>query len=252
MRIADFAKTSGLAFVAAACLAGCANTPPQDPFEHYNRAMFSLNEKLDIVVAKPVAKAYVAVTPTPVRTWVGNFFGNLNDPWIGVNNLLQGKPADALSDLMRFLVNSTMGIGGLLDIATEARLPKHDEDFGQTLGVWGFHDGPYVMLPFFGPRTLRDAIAFPMDMTFDDSWRFIPHIATRNTLSALQLASERARMLGLERTLDEATLDKYSYSRDFYLQQRRSKIYDGNPPLEYENFDLDDNGDPTQTTGETQ
>ncbi|MDR0701622.1 MAG: VacJ family lipoprotein [Azoarcus sp.] len=250
MKIAGFLKTSRLAFVAAAFLASCANAPPEDPFERYNRAMFSLNEKLDATVAKPVAKAYVAVTPAPVRTWVGNFFGNLNDPWISLNNLLQGKPADALSDLMRFLVNSTMGIGGLLDIATEARLPKHDEDFGQTLGVWGFHDGPYVMLPFFGPRTLRDALAFPLDRTFDDSWHFVSDIATRNSLTMLQLASDRARVLGLERTLDEATLDKYRYSRDFYLQQRRFKVYDGDPPVEYENFDLDD--DQTETTGETQ
>jgi phospholipid-binding lipoprotein MlaA len=229
-----------------AFLAGCANAPPEDPFESYNRAMFSINEKLDAFVARPVAKAYVAVTPAPVRVWVGNFFGNLNDPWIGFNNFLQGKPADGLSDMMRFLVNSTMGIGGLLDIATEARLPKHDEDFGQTLGVWGFHDGPYVMLPFFGPRTLRDALAFPLDSAFDDSWRFVPDIALRNALTALQLASERARLLGLDRTLDEGTLDKYRYSRDFYLQQRRFKVHDGDPPLEYENFDLDEAG----TTGE--
>ncbi|MDR1062487.1 MAG: VacJ family lipoprotein [Azoarcus sp.] len=245
-----FVKTSGPILAAAALLAGCANTPPEDPFEHYNRAMFSFNEKLDAVVAKPVAKAYVAVTPSPVRAWIGNFFGNLNDPWVGLNNLLQGKPADALSDMMRFLVNSTMGIGGLLDIATEARLPKHDEDFGQTLGVWGFHGGPYVMLPFFGPRTLRDTLALPLDATFDDSWRFVPNIAVRNTLTALQLASERARLLGFERTLDEATLDKYRYSRDFYLQQRQFKIHDGNPPLEYEDFDLDDDSR-TETPGET-
>lgn len=243
--------------VAAAALfaAGCASAPPEDPFESYNRAMFSFNEKLDKVVAKPLAKAYVKVTPAPMRTWVGNFFGNLGDPWIGVNNLLQGKPADALSDWMRFLVNSTLGIGGLLDIATEARMPKHDEDFGQTLGVWGFHGGPYVMLPFLGPRTLRDTLALPMDVTFDDSWRFIPDIATRNTLTTIQLANERARALGLERTLDEATLDKYRYSRDFYLQQRRFKVYDGNPPLEYENFDLDENDGQTdgqtENTGET-
>jgi phospholipid-binding lipoprotein MlaA len=249
MKIFGFVKASGLTLIAAALLAGCANAPAEDPFEGYNRAMFSFNEKLDAFVAKPVAKAYVAVTPAPVRTWVGNFFGNLNDPWIGFNNLLQGKPAEALSDMMRFLVNSTMGIGGLLDIATEARLPNHDEDLGQTLGVWGFHGGPYVMLPFFGPRTLRDALAFPLDRTFDDSWRFVPDIATRNTLTALQLASERARLLGLDHTLDEATLDKYRYARDFYLQQRRFKIHDGNSPLEYENFDLDDG--PAETTGET-
>ncbi|MDR1424145.1 MAG: VacJ family lipoprotein [Azoarcus sp.] len=243
-----------LALTAAAAVAmltaACANAPPEDPFESYNRSMFSINEKLDAAITKPVAKAYVAVTPEPVRTWVGNFFGNLNDPWIGVNNLLQGKPADALSDMMRFLVNSTMGIGGLLDIATEAQIPKHDEDFGQTLGVWGVRSGPYVMLPLLGPSTLRDSLALPVNATLNNSWHLVSDPVLRNSLTALQAINGRARLLGLERTLDEATLDKYRYSRDFYLQQRQFKVHDGNPPLEYENFDLDD-GNQTEPTGES-
>jgi phospholipid-binding lipoprotein MlaA len=223
--------------LATACVVGCASTAPEDPFESYNRVMFRVNDGIDRAVLSPAARAYATVTPLPVRGWVGNAFGNFSDPWISFNNLLQGKPADAISDLMRFLVNSTLGIGGLLDIATEAGLPKHDEDFGQTLAVWGVPDGPYVVVPFFGPRTLRDAIVMPLDLTADDSWAVTPRITTRNILSALQLVNERARLLGLERALEEATLDKYRYTRDFYLQQRRYKVYDGNLPLQYEDFD---------------
>lgn len=224
-------------------VAGCANAPPDDPVEPYNRAMFAFNEKIDDFAIRPAAKAYTTVTPAPVRGWVGNFFGNLRDPWIGINNLLQGKPADALSDMMRFLVNSTIGIGGLLDVATEAQIPKHDEDFGQTLGVWGVKEGPFVMLPFFGPRTLRDTWALPLDAYGENPWALLPKrpmirsAPVRYGAAGLKLLDERARLLGIERTLDEGTLDKYRYMRDFYLQQRRFKVHDGNPPLDYEDFD---------------
>ena len=226
--------------------AGCASAPPEDPLEPFNRTMFSFNEKLDNVVTKPVAKAYVTVTPVLVRTWIGNFYGNLQDPWIAFNNLLQGKPADALNDFMRFVFNSTLGIGGLLDIATEAGLPKHDEDFGQTLGVWGIKEGPYMVLPLLGPRTLRDAAALPLDMAAESPWTLpygnpiVHDEKARYGLSGLKMIDARARLLGVERTLDEGTLDKYRYARDFYLQQRRFKVHDGNLPLEYEDFDLDE------------
>ncbi|MDR2032982.1 MAG: VacJ family lipoprotein [Azoarcus sp.] len=224
----------------AACVAGCASTPPGDPLEPYNRAMFSFNEKLDKVVLKPAARAYVTVTPALVRTCVGNFFGNFNDPWISLNNLLQGKPAAAASDVARFLINSTAGLGGLFDIATEMRLIKHDEDFGQTLGHWGIGEGMFLVLPFFGPSTLRDTLALPLDITADDSWKIVPHVSTRNVMSAVQITNERARALGLERTLEEGTLDQYRYARDFYLQQRRYRVLDGNVPMEYDDFDLDE------------
>ncbi|PKO55757.1 MAG: ABC transporter, partial [Betaproteobacteria bacterium HGW-Betaproteobacteria-21] len=127
--------------------AGCATTAsnPQDPLEGYNRAMFSFNDRVDRALIKPAAQAYEAVLPSPVRTGVGNVFGNLGDPWIGLNNLLQGKVADALTDLMRFLVNSTFGFVGILDVASEMGLPKHDEDLGQTLGSWGVSEGVYVV-----------------------------------------------------------------------------------------------------------
>ena len=244
-------KNIFLAFATFLLVAGCAGAPPDDPLEPYNRAMFSFNEKLDNAVAKPAAKAYVAVTPAPVRTWVSNFFGNLQDPWIAFNDLLQGKFADALNDLMRFVFNTTLGIGGLLDIASEAGLPKHDEDFGQTLGVWGVKEGPFMVLPFFGPRTLRDAAALPLDASAESPWTLpyenpvVHDSGARYGLSGLKMVSERARLLGIERTLDEGTLDKYRFARDFYLQQRRFKVHDGNVPVEYDDFDFDDGADDT-------
>jgi phospholipid-binding lipoprotein MlaA len=252
------------AAVMAALAAGCASTTQGDPLEPYNRVMFSFNEKLDKVVLKPAASAYVAVTPALVRTCVGNFFSNFNDPWIGFNNLLQGKPTAALSDVARFVVNSTVGVAGLFDVASGIRLLKHDEDLGQTLGHWGVGEGFFLVLPFFGPHTLRDTLALPLDMTADDSWKIVPHVSTRNVMSALQITNERSRALGLERTLEEGTLDKYRYARDFYLQQRRYRVLDGNVPVEYEDFGLDEgetgpgtqagtsSGDPSGTrTGET-
>lgn len=220
--------------------AGCATTAsnPQDPLEGYNRAMFSFNDGVDRALIKPAAQVYEAVLPSPVRTGVGNVFGNVGDPWIGFNNLLQGKGADALSDLMRFLVNSVFGFAGILDIASEMGLAKHDEDLGQTLGRWGVGEGVYVVLPFFGPRTLRDAAVFPVDLMGDDVWG-ISHVPTRNTLTAVRLVHARSRVLGIDKTLEEGTLDKYSYVRDFYLEQRRYKVFDGNPPRVYEDFDSD-------------
>lgn len=220
---------------------GCATTAsnPDDPLEGYNRAMFSFNDGLDKAVIKPAAQVYDAVLPSPVRTGVGNVFGNLGDPWIGVNNLMQGKFADALSDMMRFLFNSTFGIAGILDIASEMGFAKHDEDFGQTLGRWGVGDGAYIVLPFFGPRTLRDAVALPADMAVD-AVSSVGHIPTRNTMTGLRLMNTRANLLGVDKTLNEGTLDKYSYVRDFYLEQRRYKVYDGNPPRVYEDFSLRD------------
>jgi phospholipid-binding lipoprotein MlaA len=233
-----FLRNSRCLLVAAVAMfvTGCATTSPEDPFEGYNRAMFKVNEKLDKVVLKPTAKAYAKVMPGPVRTGVSNAFGNVGEPWVGLNNLLQGKPADALSDVMRFLVNSTFGIAGLLDVASEAGLPRHDEDLGQTLGVWGVGDGPYIVLPFFGSHTLRDTVVLPLDATLDDAWVLTTHLPSRNVLSFLQIVNERAAALGLERTLEEGTLDKYRFVRDFYLQQRRYKVHDGDLPAEDDDF----------------
>jgi len=220
-------------------LSGCASTPPNpdDPLERYNRAMYSFNDGVDKVVVRPAAKAYETVTPRLVRTGVGNFFGNLGDVWIGLNSMLQGKVGDAFSDWMRFMVNTTFGVAGVFDVATEMGLPKNDEDFGQTLAVWGVGEGPFVVLPLLGPRTLRDAMALPVDWQ-GDPVASIDHSRTRASFIGLRVVHGRANLLGIDKTLAEA-LDPYAFTRDFYLQQRRYKVYDGNPPIEYEDFDLE-------------
>lgn len=226
-----------LAASASLVMSGCATTAnPGDPLEGFNRTMFSFNEQVDRIALKPAAQAYEAVVPRPVRTGVGNVFSNMGDPWIGLNNLLQGKVADALSDMMRFLVNTTFGLLGMLDIASEMGLAKHDEDLGQTLGSWGVGEGAYVVLPFFGPRTLRDTATLPADLLGEYPLR-IDHVPTRNLLIALGVVHIRSTALGAERTLEEATLDKYAYVRDFYLEQRRYKVSDGAGERSYEDFD---------------
>lgn len=226
-----------VAALSALLLGGCATANnAKDPLEGYNRAMFGFNEQVDKVVLKPAAQAYEFVLPEFVRTGVGNFIGNLEDPWIGINNLLQGKAADGLSDLMRFAFNSTFGLLGLIDIATPMGLPKHDEDLGQTLGSWGVGEGAYVVLPFFGPRTVRDSVALPADFLGQNPVR-IDHVPTRNSYTALRVTHQRSTFLGAERTVDEATIDKYAYTRDFYLEQRRYKVSDGNVAREYEDFE---------------
>lgn len=230
-------KPLAVAALSLSLLSGCATTAnPDDPLEGYNRAMFSFNEQVDKAVVKPAAQAYEFVLPQFVRTGVGNFIGNLEDPWIGLNNLLQGKGADGISDLMRFFVNSTFGLLGVLDVATEMGLPKHDEDLGQTLGRWGVGEGAYIVLPFFGPRTVRDAVALPADRAGQSPVN-IDHVPTRNSYTALRITHVRSTFLGTEKTVDEATIDKYAYTRDFYLEQRRYKVSDGNVTREYENFD---------------
>jgi phospholipid-binding lipoprotein MlaA len=210
-----------------ASLAACATGGnPKDPWEGVNRKVFVFNEKLDAWVLKPVAQGYDAAAPLPVRTGVSNVFGNVEDIWIGLNNLLQGKPVEALSDLGRFTINSTLGILGVFDVATELGLEKHEEDFGQTLGVWGVGDGPYVMLPFFGPRTLRDTGGLVVD-TFASPLGYISDIPQRNITRGLKVVSDRADLLSAEKALDDAALDRYSYLRDFYLNRRKSLIRDG-------------------------
>lgn len=223
--------------ISATLLGGCAtNRNPDDPLEGYNRAMFSFNEQVDKAVVKPVAQAYQFVLPDFLRTGVGNFIGNLEDPWTGLNNLLQGKAADGMSDLMRFFMNSTFGLLGVLDVATDMGLPKHDEDFGQTLGRWGVGEGAYIVLPFFGPRTVRDTAALPADWAGQHPLD-TDHVPTLNTFTAVRAVHARSTFLGTERTLDEATTDKYAYTRDFYLEQRRYKVLDGKVMREYEDFD---------------
>lgn len=213
-------------------LTGCATTAnnPKDPFEGFNRAMFAVNEGIDAVV-KPVAKGYDAAAPLPVKVVIGNFFGNLWDLWTAANNLLQGKGQDAVSDVGRVLVNSTLGIGGAFDVASDMGLSKHSEDFGQTLGRWGVGDGPYFYWPVIGPRTTRDTAGWLVD-NFYDPVRRVDNIPLRNSLAGIRLIDTRASLLPSDKVVDEAAFDRYNYIRDAYLQHRRNMIFDGNPPRE--------------------
>lgn len=221
-----------LTVAAAGVLGGCATSGnPKDPIEGFNRAMYAFNEGLDAALIKPVAKGYDAALPTPVKTGVTNFFGNIADLFIGVNNLLQGKPSEAASDLGRVLINTTVGILGIFDVATGAGLEKHEEDFGQTFGRWGAGDGAYVVLPFFGPRTVRDTVGLVLDVKADPVAN-INDVSTRNWLLALRIVDNRADLLPADKVIEEAALDKYAYIRDGYLQRRRNLIHDGNPPRE--------------------
>ena len=216
--------------VLAVAMSGCATSRnPQDPFEGYNRAMFSFNDGLDRVAIKPAATAYRNVLPQFVQTGVGNFFGNLGDVWTAVNNLLQGKVEDGLNDFMRVAVNSTLGLGGLLDISSEAGLQKHREDFGQTLGRWGVSSGPYVVLPLFGSSTLRDTAATPLDIV-GDPWTYKNPVNVRNMGTAVRLVDLRASVLDASSLIEDAALDRYEFVRDAYMQRRQSRVYDGDVP----------------------
>ncbi|MBI4986039.1 MAG: VacJ family lipoprotein [Rhodocyclales bacterium] len=217
---------------AGLALGGCATSGnPKDPIEGFNRAMFAFNDGLDKAIVKPVAEGYEAALPTPVRTGVTNFFGNLADVFIAFNNLLQGKVPEAASDAGRVVVNSTIGLLGVIDWASDMGLEKHDEDFGQTFGRWGVGNGAYVVVPLFGPRTARDTVGLVLDVTADPAAN-VNHVPTRNTLMVLRAVSDRATLLPADKVIEEAALDKYSYVRDAYLQRRRNLIHDGNAPRE--------------------
>lgn len=218
---------SALALAAAFLFTGCATNPthPKDPLEDFNRAVFSFNDAIDQAALKPAAELYTKL-PDFVQTGVFNFFGNLNDISTAMNNMLQGKFADGLSDVMRVAVNSTLGIGGLLDIGSEAGLPKHREDFGQTLGKWGIGTGPYIVLPLLGPSTVRDTLAFPADVSVDP-WSFVSPYSVRMSGTVLRALDQRAALLGASNLLEDAALDRYVFVRDAYLQRRESKVRDG-------------------------
>ena len=217
-------------------LSGCATTggSPQDPLQPINRAIFGFNESVDEILLKPVAEGYRAALPETVRSGVTNFFSNIEDLWIGANNLLQGKPQQALQDVLRVVINTVFGIGGLMDVAYDEGLDKHNEDFGQTLGRWGVGSGPYLVLPFLGPSTLRDGVArLGVDNAMDPV-STLNDVSTRNSLYATRAVSLRAGLLDAGQVLEQAALDKYRFVRDSYLQRRRNLIYDGDPPDERE------------------
>lgn len=215
--------------VASACFGALAEGNPIDPYESFNRPMFAVNEVFDRYAAKPVSQVYDNVTPLPLKAGVGNFFGNAGDLWIGVNSALQGKFADAGSDIGRLLINSTVGILGLFDVASELGLEKHDEDFGQTLAVWGVGGGGYLFLPVLGPRNVRDTFAWGVDYYTDPVMRVRP-VAVSNSMAGLRFVDIRASLLPSDKVVEEAALDKYAYIRDAYLQRRRNQIFDGRPP----------------------
>lgn len=234
MKTQKIRRVLGVALTAAFIggLTGCASTAnnPKDPYEGFNRAMFSVNEGID-VVAKPIAQGYDAAAPLPVKAGIGNFFGNIYDVWTAVNNLLQGKGGDAMSDLGRVLINTTVGIGGVFDVASEMGLEKHAEDFGQTLAVWGVPEGDYLYWPLIGPRTTRDTFGWMVDAAADPVWR-VDDVALRNSLVGVRFIDLRASLLPTDKVVEQAAFDKYNYIRDAYLQNRRSAVRDGNPEKE--------------------
>ena len=229
--------TSMLMLLAALLLGGCSTIqtarggPGQrlDPWENWNRKVFAFNEGLDEKILKPVATGYAKVVPQFVRRSVDNFYANAADAWSAVNNVLQGKPEPAFQDLVRFTTNTVFGFLGVLDVASEFGLDHHYEDFGQTLGRWGFGAGAYVVWPLFGPSTVRDSIALPLDRSASPAL-LINNGGLQGGITFLQIINTRANLLGATRVIDDIALDKYTFVRDAYLQRRRSLTFDGDAP----------------------
>jgi phospholipid-binding lipoprotein MlaA len=209
-----------------------------DPWEQMNRRIFRFNRDVDRATLKPVAIGYEKVIPSFVRSGIRNFYTNLRGPRNILNNFLQGKGASGFSETGRFVVNSTIGILGLVDVASGLGLEHREEDFGQTLAVWGVPDGPYVMVPFAGPQTLRDAFAFPIDVLVDPLWYWLydEDAPVRYGLYALRAINFRAGFLSAEALLDQA-FDPYVRLREAYLQNRLYEVYDGNPPVDDDFYD---------------
>ena len=218
--------------VTLALLSGCASGPnanPKDPLEPLNREVSKFNDGLDSVVLKPVATGYKKVTPSLVRTGVSNFFNNISDIGSLINNAMQLKAEATGEMVIRVSFNTVFGFGGLFNLAGELGVDRHPEDFGQTLGHWGVPAGPYVVLPLLGPSTFRDAAATYVDYKYDVT-NYRDPIETRTALGVLRIVNTRSNLLSLGTMLDEAALDKYSFTRDAYLQRRRSLILDGEDP----------------------
>lgn len=222
-----------LAFVLG--LVGCAtgpNTNPKDPFEPMNRSISRFNDVADDNVLKPVATGYKNWVPELLQTGVRNVFNNLSDLWSTVNSALQLKGRNTVESFARVSINTTIGIYGIFDVASYLNIDRHPEDFGQTLGYWGVPSGPYVVMPLLGPSTLRDSTSALLVDTHGDFVRNLDHISTRNSALGLRIVDKRASLLKAVNMLNEASLDKYAFTRDAYLQYRRAQVYDGNPPEE--------------------
>lgn len=249
--------------IALLALNACATLPEgtqrseQDPWESYNRAMYQFNDSVDRAILRPAAKGYQAITPDPVETGIRNFFNNLGYPIVIINQFLQGKFIDGSKDLGRFLFNSTAGIGGLFDPASLIGLEKHEEDFGQTLVVWGVPQGPYFVLPFLGPSTITATIGMAADYQIDPAYHLTDDESAQYALTALNVVQLRAQFLSLDEQLSSA-FDPYSFMREAYLQNREYRIHDGNPPQDeyyddlYEDFETFDDELPPETADSTE
>jgi len=249
MRNACYYKSVLGLLLGAWIFSGCATTAStheSDPFESFNRSIFAFNEGVDKAILKPVAKGYKVVTPKPVNKGVTNFFSNLDDVIVIANDLLQFKFKQAASDTGRVLLNSTVGLLGLIDVASEFELPKHNEDFGQTLGYWGVGSGPYLVLPFLGPNSARDTVGLGVDVFLDPRLYYTgsPSGLTSDHViyasEAVKKVDMRADFLEVEKVVEVAALDKYSYYREAYLSRRDYLVYDGNPPRDENLVDLFD------------
>ncbi len=231
-----------LALLVFAMISGCATGPnanPADPLEPLNRTVYKVNDGIDRAVFKPVATAYVKVVPSLVRKGVTNFFDNLEDMWSFVNSSLQLRGTNATDNLFRVVLNTFFGLGGILNVADEAGIPRHPEDLGKTLGRWGVPSGPYIVLPLLGPTTLRDSFTIAAETKADLLTR-IDTSKVRDTAKALRIVDLRARFLKLDGFLDDAALDKYSFTRDAFLQKRRASIYRSDAKDQEKNEDKDE------------
>ncbi|MGD8998831.1 MAG: VacJ family lipoprotein [Granulosicoccaceae bacterium] len=233
-----FCRVPAVLALSATLLAGCATVEgppdPEDPFERFNRAMYTFNDTVDRTVVKPVAQGYNTVMPTPLNKAVSNFFSNLDDVVVIFNDLLQFKLPQAAQDSARVFFNSTIGLLGFIDVASGMELPKHNEDFGQTLGYWGVASGPYIVWPFFGPSNPRDTVGLVADAYVNPLYDIEPD-SDRYWLTALNIVDTRAGLLSAGKVLEEAALDPYLFVRDAYQQRREHLIHDGHPPrLEFD------------------
>lgn len=222
--------TFSLSCLLAVLVSGCATANNKDPLEGVNRGVYKFNDVADRAVIKPVAKAYKAITPSPIRKGFNNFFNNLGSITTVLNDLLQFKFANAFTDAGRFVINTTFGLAGFIDVASMDNIPNRKEDFGQTLGYWGVGNGAYLVLPFIGPSTVRDATGFAIDTATTDPITYthnIGQIRLHNQLRAAQLIDKRTQLLVAGDLVDNASLDPYSFVREAYLQRRESQVADG-------------------------
>ena len=238
MRTAHIGSKRLLAVAAAALLlGGCATTTGPmskvDPFEPWNRAMYDVNEVVDGKIVKPFAQAYVDYTPKPIQQVIRSFFGNIEDVYSAINGLLSGKLDSAGNDMGRVIVNTLAGFGGLIDVASDAGIPKGNLDFGLTLGTWGFPQGPYLFVPLIGPTTVRDGVGLGV-RAYTGLVGYIHDVPARNSLYGIGAVDARAQALGAESLIDQAALDRYAFIRRAYLQRRLYLLYDGKPPPEKE------------------